>query len=274
MVRNVIGSVVAVIGAAAAVRSPFKPWYQGRQGRDFAVDDLFRGITSDRPDLAASLLLPMAFAAVLALIGLLLRSRLLTGFAGVVALGFTVLWMVRQGQESGTLTVGGDGEGLGLGVAYAFGGGLLLLIAAVIMSGRRSLGRRPSDTGGPGQPHAPYPEVDSMGWDTQGHMGHHQPMPEQGPTTQTLPVQEDVGQYPTQYPDQYPGQETTGGHPVPPPPAQQPSVQQPPVHHQSATPPDPEQQAPWPDQSYGEPAPWEAPADRPPAQQPPDGPRW
>jgi hypothetical protein len=146
MTRNTIGSILALIGAAAAVWSPFRDWYDGRHGRDYRVQDLFNGITETKAELVVSILLPFAFAALVTLIGLVLRSRLLVALSGVIVLGFTVLWMVRQGQEAGTLTVGGDGGGgaLGDGVAYAVGGGLLLLVAAVVMSGRTR--REPPET--------------------------------------------------------------------------------------------------------------------------------
>lgn len=140
MVRNIIGSVLAVIGAAGAVASPFHAWYDGRHGRDYRVEDLFNGITGTSSDLWVSLLLPFAFAALVTLLGLLLRSRLLVALSGVIVLGFTVLWMVRQGQRADGLTLNSDGTGLGLGVAAAFGGGVLLLIAAALMSGRTRRG--------------------------------------------------------------------------------------------------------------------------------------
>ncbi|MCF3125642.1 hypothetical protein IPZ68_39005, partial [Streptomyces arenae] len=106
MVRNVLGSILALIGATAAVWSPFQAWYDGRHGRHFRLDELFSGtgITDARAELFGSLFLPFAFAALLTLVGVLLRSRLMVGCAGVVVLGFTVLWMVRQGQAEGSLT--------------------------------------------------------------------------------------------------------------------------------------------------------------------------
>ncbi|WP_372464075.1 hypothetical protein [Streptomyces pinistramenti] len=136
MVRNVIGSLIALIGAAAAVWSPFRPWYDGRHGRDVRIEDLFGGITTASAPLLASLLLPMAFAALLTLIGVALRARAVIAAASVVVLGFTILWMVRQGQASGSLTAGHNG--LGTGVAYALGGGVALLIGALAMRGRPS----------------------------------------------------------------------------------------------------------------------------------------
>ncbi|MEU2182301.1 hypothetical protein [Streptomyces thermolilacinus] len=137
MIRNVIGAVLAVVGAVVAVWSVFRAWYDGRLGRHYEIDDLFGGITSSRADLWTSLLLPMAFAALLTLVGLMLRSRTAVALAGLVVLGFTVLWMVQQGRAAGSLTVSGDQEGVGSGAGLALGGGVLLLLAAAVMAGRR-----------------------------------------------------------------------------------------------------------------------------------------
>ncbi|MFC9297901.1 hypothetical protein ACFTWH_16775 [Streptomyces sp. NPDC057011] len=138
MIRNALGSLIGLIGAAAAVWSPFRAWYDGRHGRDYRVQDLFTttGITDHKAALMGSLLLPFLFAALLALVAVLRRSRLLMALAGVVVLGFAVLWMVRQGQAAGSLTVGADGKGLGDGVANAFGAGALLILGAAVMRGR------------------------------------------------------------------------------------------------------------------------------------------
>ncbi|MFJ4909617.1 hypothetical protein ACIQCR_32020 [Streptomyces sp. NPDC093249] len=161
MVRNVIGSVLALAGATAAVWSPFRAWYDGRHGRDYAIGDLFSGITDGRPDVLASILLPFAFAALLTVFGVVLRSRALVAVAGLVVLGFTVLWMVRVGQAEGSLVISGDGRGLGQGVANALGGGVLLLVGALVMSGRSR--RRAAPRRGPAPepvpPAEPPPDV-------------------------------------------------------------------------------------------------------------------
>ncbi|WP_455360835.1 hypothetical protein [Streptomyces sp. SYSU K21746] len=156
MIRNVLGSVIGLVGATAAVWSPFRAWYDGRHGRDYRIAELFSGtgITDSKAPLAASILLAFAFAALLTLIAVVLRSRLLMALAGVVVLGFTVLWMVRQGQAAGSLTVEGGGGGLGDGVANAIGGGLLLLVAAAVLPGRRHRPRR--GEGAEAEPYAPY----------------------------------------------------------------------------------------------------------------------
>ncbi|MFF9197427.1 hypothetical protein ACF09L_19690 [Streptomyces sp. NPDC014779] len=136
MIRNVVGSVLALAGATAAVWSPFRAWYDGRHGRTYRIDDLFTGITDARAEVIGSILLPFAFAALLTLVGVVIRSRWPVALAGLVVLGFTVLWMVRVGQVEDGIGVGSDGRGLGTGVALALGGGVLLLLGALVMSGR------------------------------------------------------------------------------------------------------------------------------------------
>ncbi len=135
MIRNVLGSLVALAGAASAVLSPFRDWYAGRAGQDYRVEDLFGGITAAESGVLVSMLLPFLAAALLVIVGVVLRSRLVVALAGLVVLGFTILWMVRQGQAAGSLVVAGDGSGLQVGVVNALAGGLLMLIGALLMSG-------------------------------------------------------------------------------------------------------------------------------------------
>ncbi|WNF25733.1 hypothetical protein RI138_02330 [Streptomyces sp. C11-1] len=80
--------------------------------------------------------LPLLVGAVLAVLGVVFRSRLLVLTAGIITLGFAILWMVRQGQAEGSLTVTGDSDGLGSGVGLALLGGLLMLTGAAVMGGR------------------------------------------------------------------------------------------------------------------------------------------
>jgi hypothetical protein len=136
MLRTMLGSLLALAGAVAAVWSPFRAWYGGRHGSGIRVDDLVTdvGVTPHNAALLGSLFLPMLFAALLTVLGLLLRSRLVVALAGIIVLGFTVLWMVRQAQFSHSLTAGGNG--LDIGVALAVLGGLLLCGAAIVLPGR------------------------------------------------------------------------------------------------------------------------------------------
>ncbi|MBT2398949.1 hypothetical protein [Streptomyces sp. ISL-100] len=165
MFRSVLGWVLALVGATAAVLSPFRAWYDGRLGREYRIGDLFSGITESKAGLVGSILLPFAFAALVALVGLLLRSRLTVALAGVVVLGFTVFWMVRVGQAQGSLAVNNDGTGLNVGVAYALTGGALLLLAAAAMLGRGQRRRHRVDGNKhrrrepvPREEHEPVPE--------------------------------------------------------------------------------------------------------------------
>ncbi|MFJ8001394.1 hypothetical protein ACIQ7D_30530 [Streptomyces sp. NPDC096310] len=157
MVRNIFGSILALAGAAAAVFGPFRAWYDGRIGRDYRVADLFDGVTGNGAGIFTSLLLPFAFAALVTLVGVVTRSRPLVALAGVIVLGFTVLWMVRQGQAAGSLTISGNGSGLGVGVAYTAGGGVALLLASVLMSGRGRARRRDREQPYEPQPYEPQP---------------------------------------------------------------------------------------------------------------------
>ncbi|MFJ2022769.1 hypothetical protein ACIODW_03010 [Streptomyces sp. NPDC087897] len=156
MIRTVLGSLVALAGAASAVLSPFRDWYDGRVGRAYRVRDLFEGITPTESGVLVSILLPFLAAAVLVALGVVLRSRAVVAFAGLVVLGFTVLWMVRQGQANGSLVAAGDGSGLQVGVVNALAGGVLMLIGAVLMGGRRSRRERKAGRGPERETVEPY----------------------------------------------------------------------------------------------------------------------
>ena len=219
MIRNVLGSVVALVGAAAAVQSPFHTWFDNRLGRDYRVQDLFDGISDASSSVLGSILLPFLFAALVTLVGVVFRSRPLVALAGLIVLGFTVLWMVRQGQEAGGLTVDGDGDGLRWGVAQALAGGLLLLLGALLMSGRRRTRARRSPD--------PYPVP------PDDHPDTWPPTQEPGPAAQTSPGPEpeadpytgpgrhraapsgdaDTARHPVQYPDEGDQQDRDRYHP-------------------------------------------------------------
>ncbi|MEI7030597.1 hypothetical protein [Streptomyces pratensis] len=210
MIRNVLGALVALAGAAAAVLSPFRDWYAGRQGSDYRVRDLFTGITGTESDVLVSILLPFLVAALLVIAGVVLRSRAAVALAGLLTLGFTILWMVRQGQAAGSLVVDGSGSGLQTGVAAALAGGVLMLIGALLMSGRdrgrrRALrGRRRRRGGRAGHESAePYAAPGAGRADTwpptqePGMSAHTSPGPEPEPDPYTGPGPRDPGARPS-----------------------------------------------------------------------------
>ncbi|MEU1486702.1 hypothetical protein [Streptomyces sp. NPDC005752] len=218
MIRNVLGSVVALVGAAAAVQSPFHSWYADRLGRDYRIQDLFGGITEVSSSVMGSVLLPFLFAALVTIVGVVLRSRWVVALAGLVVLGFTVLWMVRQGQAAGSLTVDGAGSGLRWGVAQALAGGVLLLLGALVMSGRRRTRQRRAAEPYPVPPDDhpdTWPPTQEPGPAAQTSPG---PEPEADPYTgpgrhRASPSDEDTAQYPVQYPDEGDRQDRDRYHP-------------------------------------------------------------
>ncbi|MFJ9851284.1 hypothetical protein [Streptomyces sp. NPDC101150] len=256
MVRNVIGSLIALIGATAAVWSPFRPWYDGRHGSDFRIEDLFNSITDNRASLYGSVFLPLTVAGLMALVGVVLRSRVLVALAGVVVLGFTILWMVRQGQSAGELTAGA--RGLGVGVANALGGGALMVFGALVMSGRagRVGGRRAEERYDDGYGHyderEAAPPVAPEPWDpgrpvthdpatqewTPEQYGNEGEPPDEGPATRPLThpgfdpdaVGPEGGGRPPREPFTEPWPRPTAPPPPPPPPTR-------PAHQQPPTPP-------------------------------------
>ncbi|MEV1044475.1 hypothetical protein [Streptomyces sp. NPDC049916] len=233
MIRNILGSLVAAAGAVSAVLSPFRPWYDQRLGREYRVRDLFDGITATESGVLVSILLPFLFAALLVLAGVVLRSRAVIALAGLVTLGFTVLWMVRQGQAAGSLVVGGDGAGLRTGVANALAGGALMLIGALLMRGRA---RRRERTWTHGrererEPVEPYgaPPADQVDtWPPTQEPGmsvQTSPWPEQERDPYTGPDPGDSGTRPlprVPYPEEDPRDPARPAHHNPPPPSSPP----------------------------------------------------
>ncbi|WP_424212393.1 hypothetical protein ACN20G_10030 [Streptomyces sp. BI20] len=213
MIRNFLGSLMGLVAAVAAVWSAFRPWYGRREGRDYRIAELFssEGITLTDAGLFTSLFLPLAFAALVVLSAIVMRSRLLMVLAGVIVLGFSVLWMVRQGQAAGSLSVGGPtGTGLGVGVANAFGAGALLLLTGALMRGRRPAQR--ARTRAPGTydlpPVTPLPDPPQ----TRGQ-GRTAPPPHDTP--HDTPVERSAPTAPYPFPDPEPprtdrGPDTTG----------------------------------------------------------------
>ncbi|GAA2043398.1 hypothetical protein GCM10009839_53240 [Catenulispora yoronensis] len=137
MMRNVVGGLLVILGAAATLVSPWQAWYNGRHGSTYKFWEVFgSGVTDSRSGVTDSVFLIFLITAVAAVVGLLMRSRTLVFVASLVAFGFTILWMVRQGQAAGELTISSNNRGLGTGVANAFGGSLLMIIGALVMTGR------------------------------------------------------------------------------------------------------------------------------------------
>jgi hypothetical protein len=143
MIRNILGSVIALVGATAAVFSPFRIWYDGRQGSKIRVEDLFTGLTTQSAAVLGSVFLPLLVAAVAALIAVVLRSRILMTGAGLLVVATVVLWGVQQYRTPAGL----NSQLADYGIGLALGGGALIMVGAAVMSGRPGRGRHRAPPG-------------------------------------------------------------------------------------------------------------------------------
>jgi len=135
--RNVTGAALAVIGAAVTLVSPWQSWYAGRHGSTYKFWEVFgSGITAARSGIMDSVFLVFLVTAIITVIGAILRSKAIVLVGAVIALGFSILWMIRQGNAAGQLVVTTNGSGIGQGVAWALGGSALMLAGGLMMHGR------------------------------------------------------------------------------------------------------------------------------------------
>ncbi|TCP46835.1 hypothetical protein EV191_113112 [Tamaricihabitans halophyticus] len=130
MVRYVSAVVCTLAGGIALVLSAFGRWIGRREGMDIPLSQLWNGLGPDTAGFIGSLAMPLMIATVLALIGAASKGRLLVGFAGLIGLVVTGLFMLQQGlSESGF-------EHLHQGWTKAGGGALLFIVAAVLLPNR------------------------------------------------------------------------------------------------------------------------------------------
>ena len=137
MIRNISGGLLALIGAAAMLISPWMSWYAGRHGDSFKFYEVFGGgITGSRSGVMDSLFFVFLVTAALTVVGVLMRSRSLVSLGAIIAFGTVILWMIRQYQVSSELVITSKGTGLGAGFWWGLVGGLIMVIGAAGMKGR------------------------------------------------------------------------------------------------------------------------------------------
>ena len=88
--RRLIGLVLVLAAAAAAVWSAFLTWYASRDGTDIRIQDLFNGLTLTKSNTFGSLLIPLAVSAVLVLAGIVVWWRWLWALGGLVAIATAI----------------------------------------------------------------------------------------------------------------------------------------------------------------------------------------
>lgn len=126
--RRLIGLVLVVAAAVAAVCSAFLGWYGGRDGTHIRVQDLFDQISPQNADSLSSVLIPLAVSAVLVLAGIIVWWRWLWALAGLVAIATVVLWATRQAQTVSGLHAAAMGNGP---LLAAYAGGVMILASAI-----------------------------------------------------------------------------------------------------------------------------------------------
>ena len=136
--RRLIGLVLVVAAAVAAVWSAFVAWYGGREGSNIRLGDLFNSITSNQSGTFESLLIPLAVSAVLVLAGIVVWWRWLWALGGLVAIATPILWGVRQAQTAGGLHSGLIDNGPVLAACA----GAAMLLASVIATARGGRSRQ------------------------------------------------------------------------------------------------------------------------------------
>jgi len=144
--RRLIGTLLGLIAAVAAVWSAFLSWYAGREGSNIRIQDLFEGITLDSASTMNSVFLPLAFAALLCLVYAIVGWRSLLVLGGLVCLATTLLWAIRQAQTAAGL----QADLVGWGPQLAAGAGVLMIIAAAVAPAvkRRHRQKAPDSEGG------------------------------------------------------------------------------------------------------------------------------
>lgn len=155
--RRLLGLILVIAAAVAAVWSAFAPWYGGRKGTNIRLLDLFdHGLTFENAATMTSLLLPMLVSAVLVLAGILVWWRWLWTLAGAVAIATVVLWGARQAQTPSGL----HSALVGSGPIIAACAGTAMIFAASIATVRDARTRQePVDRLSPEWTPAPATQV-------------------------------------------------------------------------------------------------------------------
>ncbi|TDV43082.1 hypothetical protein [Actinophytocola oryzae] len=143
-VRLVAAVLCSLAGATALVSSAFGEWADRRDGIDIPLDALWQRLGSDATEPLASLFVPLAVAAVLALVGVGTGVRVVVALAMLVGLATAGLFLLEQSRGATAF------DQFHQGLTNAAGGTLLLFVSVLLLPGRayRSV---PSGSAGPGQ---------------------------------------------------------------------------------------------------------------------------
>jgi hypothetical protein len=137
--RQLVRTVaLGLFGAAALALSAFLPWVEDEPATRIPIRELLDGIPTARGGTPYSLALLLIVASGLAVVGVLINSKLLEAIAALVAFAGATLWAVMRAIDRG---LGGFLADLESGAWLAAGGIFLVGLSALILPGKRFEGR-------------------------------------------------------------------------------------------------------------------------------------
>jgi len=142
---------LTALGALALGVSAFFNWFDDLDATEIATRWLFWDDARTTGDELASMAVPLLAAALVALLGALIGSRLLGGLGLLVGLATAVTWVVRQADVDSGFGIGDIQEGGWIAL-----GGLVLLVLGVVGLRRHTEAAPeaiPGLTGGPAPTH-------------------------------------------------------------------------------------------------------------------------
>ena len=131
--RRVAGGFLALLGAVGVTASAYLNWFDDRTPETVPIDRLFQsGVTEEASSYWTSVALPLAIVTLLAVIGLVLRSRLILVVGWLIGVATLVLFVVQQANDDADFSVGD----LQAGAWVALAGLIVMLLGLASMGGR------------------------------------------------------------------------------------------------------------------------------------------
>jgi len=131
--RRVAGAFLALLGAVGVTASAYLNWFGDRTPEAAPLDRLFQsGVTEQASSYWTSVALPLALVTVLAVVGVILRSRIVLVVAWLIGAATLVLFVVQQANDTAGFAIGD----LQTGVWVALAGLLVMLLGVLSMGGR------------------------------------------------------------------------------------------------------------------------------------------
>jgi hypothetical protein len=131
--RRVAGAFLALLGAVGVTTSAYLNWFGDRTPEATPLDRLFQsGAAEQASSYWTSVALPLALVTVVAVVGVILWSRIVLVVAWLIGAATLVLFVVQQANDAAGFSIGD----LQTGVWIAFAGLLVMLLGVLSMGGR------------------------------------------------------------------------------------------------------------------------------------------